>query len=618
MERRLRHFITVALVIFVLINILTIVVILNSYFANMGNVTKFVTSDAQPNGVPATAVPPSGVAETDVPAVTLHTLIPDDGEIIIVHLQPDNADCTFKVAKIIQDGGLALDTELTNPLDLDDQVKGYLAIDKSSSSIAQLTEGLTKIKRFAKECLDIPKTASATVGKGNGVDVIETKGEGMKILFDSDEEDEEWLEYDSQGGPQLAQSVPLIGAPLVSNPPLSGGLGYDGTGVTVCLIDTGVETGNELVTQFNTALPLIVNGYNPKPPKGYKKEYNPDDSSAQYKKAFIIDDGSLNHHGTKMAGIIASNAVLSTNGKAPGVAPKVNLMVAKLPNESDVPGSFKASKKSFLKAVRFCLGKNRDNRKADVVYTGFAFADVKDKPTETLDLFTEKWQVGLAEKPKNSKVDSSNIISSVRKEWDSLGKKAKPKKTDPYLVPLVVPVGNLVGNGSNGLPNSLPFLDFAIAVGSASDAVLTNQPSSSDFGGYMTCADNSLQPNQALCNTACHTNSAGTSFVDVVGPSVSIFSTTFVPSFPSQDDLSNFGTVDSGTSVGAAHVAGVLALMKDANPNLTVAQLETKLKESATKSVNGVNLWTQFGDSQSCYGSGAVNALKAVQSALNG
>ena len=78
----------------------------------------------------------------------------------------------------------------------------------------------------------------------------------------------------------------------------------------------------------------------------------------------------------------------------------------------------------------------------------------------------------------------------------------------------------------------------------------------------------------------------------------------------------------SGTSMASPHVAGVLALMKSAHPELTPAQLVQKLEDDATPTpcsapqvVPGIPAPACVGTPElnSYYGHGIVNALKAVQ-----
>lgn len=66
-------------------------------------------------------------------------------------------------------------------------------------------------------------------------------------------------------------------------------------------------------------------------------------------------------------------------------------------------------------------------------------------------------------------------------------------------------------------------------------------------------------------------------------------------------------TVLSGTSMAAPHVAGVIALMLEANPNLTTAEVKQILQETTTN-IPGREPWE--------VGAGMVNALAAVDRAM--
>ena len=66
----------------------------------------------------------------------------------------------------------------------------------------------------------------------------------------------------------------------------------------------------------------------------------------------------------------------------------------------------------------------------------------------------------------------------------------------------------------------------------------------------------------------------------------------------------------SGTSMASPHVAGVVALIKSANKNLTPEQVRTVLKESTTL------ITDTAGNAANWYGAGAVNAENAVAKAV--
>ncbi|OYO16499.1 peptidase S8 [Enemella evansiae] len=111
----------------------------------------------------------------------------------------------------------------------------------------------------------------------------------------------------------------------------------------------------------------------------------------------------------------------------------------------------------------------------------------------------------------------------------------------------------------------------------------------------------------------------GYGVIDVSAPGSAILSTmpTDHPTAPNYAKL-------SGTSMASPHVAGVLALMKSANPNATPAQLISMLKAQAqdTPCPTTYTVDPRYPQDQKCtgtaaynsfYGDGIVDALKAVQ-----
>lgn len=89
---------------------------------------------------------------------------------------------------------------------------------------------------------------------------------------------------------------------------------------------------------------------------------------------------------------------------------------------------------------------------------------------------------------------------------------------------------------------------------------------------------------------------------DVVAPGTSIMSTNY--SF----GATNSGyTTASGTALSAAHVAGVIALMLEANPQLTPANIDRILETTATKCEGDVK-------KNNYYGAGRIDAYEAINS----
>lgn len=105
--------------------------------------------------------------------------------------------------------------------------------------------------------------------------------------------------------------------------------------------------------------------------------------------------------------------------------------------------------------------------------------------------------------------------------------------------------------------------------------------------------------------------------VTIVAPGVDIISTRAKTNIASNGGADDIGVIEneylpfytriSGTSMAAPHVAGIIALMWEANPDLTNLQIKTILQETATN-MPGYQSWE--------VGAGHVNAYAAVAGAL--
>lgn len=106
--------------------------------------------------------------------------------------------------------------------------------------------------------------------------------------------------------------------------------------------------------------------------------------------------------------------------------------------------------------------------------------------------------------------------------------------------------------------------------------------------------------------------------ISVVAPGVDIISTRATTNLVSNGGEADLDAIEteyvpyytmiSGTSMATPHVAGVIALMLEANPNLTPLETKRLIQESATN-MPGYEKWE--------VGAGYVNAYAAVAAALN-
>jgi thermitase len=96
--------------------------------------------------------------------------------------------------------------------------------------------------------------------------------------------------------------------------------------------------------------------------------------------------------------------------------------------------------------------------------------------------------------------------------------------------------------------------------------------------------------------------------LDLVAPGEGVYSATVI-----EDGSDSYGTL-AGTSMATPCAAGVAALVRSANPNLTAEETLEVLLENCDK------VWQDGGDQSDRsneYGHGRVNAAKAVAKAVS-
>lgn len=125
-----------------------------------------------------------------------------------------------------------------------------------------------------------------------------------------------------------------------------------------------------------------------------------------------------------------------------------------------------------------------------------------------------------------------------------------------------------------------------------------------ELPGVVTVSATDRAPSTRLAGLS----NRGRDIIDVTAPGVDIFSTVVAD---------NGYDVKSGTSMASAHVAGVLALMRSAHPELTPPQIIARLRAEAdplpcTRTTAGDRCVGTTGDN-SFFGAGMVDALAAVR-----
>jgi subtilisin family serine protease len=630
MEKRMVRFVTFSFILFVAINIFAVGTMMNDFKDTLGSsfVVQSITQDTTGRD------PSSTIDALPVVDEAIAVPIPKNTQMAFIHYKPTSF-CGDQVLNVLDSTEIMPGVKLSFDADIADvggttqsgdegavgeneKALGVVGID-----IAQYTEGqvqryLGKIKKsLGATCLDTSPSADVSIGTPlEGVQAASQPTDAILFADEEDDEGDEWLELDNEMQFHLSESMTLVNADdlwAAWNPSA-------GNEVTVCIIDTGVEISHEDIPLNNVILGYNPNYFNPVTGKYEKtKYYVKGSTNPKYSDPKYIDD--ISGHGTAMAGVLVSSQS-PPEGTAPfiksmGFNLNIKLMVAKI--SDDVLTSVdkkivKAYKSNFYKAIRFCtgaLGVKNNKKKADIILTGAGFAWVNDSKKTWDDgktLFDAEWQVTQAKNPADKKQVGSgdNSLKTLYSKYNKYFHLNNDKKKE-YILPLVVPAGNntLAKTGQLGVSNALAALEGAfppiIAVGATydKDVVAGNEPILGDLiDSTPTCTDTSPVAKEVLCNSSCHP------FVDFVAPGSAIYAPTTVIS-PS----GAFSVAPRGTSMAAAHIAGTVATLLNAKPNLTLDQMKAAMEVGAQLS------YTTFTAPASCYGKGFVDAKKSWDAA---
>lgn len=270
-------------------------------------------------------------------------------------------------------------------------------------------------------------------------------------------------------------------------------LGFDGTGVTVAVLDTGVQISHAELTP-------------------------PGEPSAIFTTSDFTGEGGdyldYQGHGTHVSGIIAGNGVYNiqgTSNKANGVtdAQTAILIVGK------VCGNFGCPEDAILAGIAWA-----QNQGADVINMSLGG--------------------GLDSRPDcDTAIDPNDPPDSI-----------------------VVAVNNAAANG------------VVVVISSGND-------SNKNAVSYPGCASGAIAVGAVDINDQDASFSNAGPAMDIVAPGVSTLSSWSCNASPTLSCASTWYYYASGTSMASPHVAGVVALMLDKNPNLTVDQVKNALYSTA-------------------------------------
>lgn len=322
-------------------------------------------------------------------------------------------------------------------------------------------------------------------------------------------------ELDGEVHMHMNDSTPLIRA--LQSQITGAGFTADGTGVRVCVIDTGIDSDHTMYSaRIDTAAGRdFVNGDN-----------NPEDD---------------NGHGSHVSGTVLGRTGLTVDfgcvGSEPfqGVAPNATLIGVKV-LDAGGGGSFS----NVIAGINYCADQTASGGRADVINMSLGGGQ-----------FSGNCDSDSAAAAANAAVDAGVVVVASSGNDD---------------------FSNAMGTPACG--------SKVISVGATYDDTFPNCefPSQSSFtfctrvspAGTCTrtCTDNSPQLDQI----GCYSNNS--SVLDVVAPGCITFS---ADSTNSPNGIVGF----CGTSMASPHVAGLAALLLDLNPSLTPAQVRQAIRAGA-------------------------------------
>ncbi|MBD8067950.1 S8 family peptidase [Bacillus sp. PS06] len=256
-----------------------------------------------------------------------------------------------------------------------------------------------------------------------------------------------------------------------------------------------------------------------------------------------------NGHGTHCAGDAAGNGAASS-GKYMGPAPKANLVGVKVLDKQG-SGSFE----TIMQGVEWCIEYNENN------------------PDEKIDIIS----MSLGSRAENFVEENNDpMVSIVEEAWAS-------------GITVIVAAGN---DGPERQTIASPGIsDQVITVGALDDNDTSDTREDDDVASFSSRGPTIYGVNKP----------------DILAPGVNIISLRSPNSYMDRIDKrsrvdSNY-IVASGTSMATPIVAGIVALMKEHDPNLTPNKVKSLL-------MSGADLWKNR--DPNVYGAGYINAEKSI------
>jgi subtilisin family serine protease len=369
---------------------------------------------------------------------------------------------------------------------------------------------------------------------------------------------------------QETSNTATRGAEAVATLTGTDGSALDGSGVSVAVIDSGIDPTHPYLREDDGSSAVVANL---KSLCALEFSAGPD-CVVRVPNAVDTDTTSLGGHGMHVSGIVAGRpTTLADGGRLQGAAPG-----AKLVSLSTGAGLFIIGANSALDWVL-------ENHEAPC---GEGVPAAECPPIKVTN--NSYGPAGGGEFDPNSatvKLQRALVADGVVTVWAA---------------------GNDGGNGSESLtnPSSQDPTGGILSVASYYDRDTgTRDGVVSDFSSRGAKADPSTWPD---------ISAPGENITSSCRATMPICSTGFDPrNGPGLTDVATFNTI-SGTSMAAPHIAGIVAQLFEADPTATPAEIEAALKSTAYRFRDGAAYtsaggWTTSFDK----GTGLVDVVAAVQ-----
>ncbi|MBR4837073.1 MAG: S8 family serine peptidase [Bacteroidales bacterium] len=321
----------------------------------------------------------------------------------------------------------------------------------------------------------------------------------------------------------------------------NGSTGYNGDGVIVAVVDSGVDYNH-----VDIAGAMWDGGEN-FPHHGYDVCHDDDDPMDDY------------CHGTHVAGIVAGQG---NAGTQTGIAPGAKIMAVKVLDETGY-----GSDSDLISGVHFAM-----NHGADII--NLSLGDPEMGPSAVYrDLFVTVKDAGMVASVAAGNVGDTQYTYPVPNNVECPG-----NCPPPWLHPDQV---NLISGGTSGVI-CVGATDANDAHCSFSSVGPVTWANIGEYNDYPYENGNASQP--------------GLIRPDISAPGASVTSLNY-------QTMTGYVAYD-GTSMATPCVSGVLALLLDANPELSPAELDSIIELTAANAGNTIK--------NNITGSGRVDALAAI------